>query len=497
MNNNENQPTEEKWYTHYKDYADNTAQYLATTKIAKFASSNAGALTYASLGLVFYLVVSGGTLTVPIIAAAALGGKTLKTVADARNIRKVRNLNIENNLLIEFATKAYTKQKILDLSPPKLKECYDKLAKAESQNNPVRKKSISEDRNNLENFMSYTDNLVTLVQNTAHHSWFGVAKQSYLTYNSIINAIGCLDNPEDLPTKLTEYLKDHPEEQKKFLKLIESQLQLDLDKIAYNDITELQQQINTLDRHIYALETTIKDKDFHKDIASYDTDSIQDISILQGKLQTNLEREMKEVYPLPQKESIETNTWYDAIKESLYETKSKPTPQYPTKFTEAVRKEKDADPAAYWASEPFRNTEKEQVITKQSNNIKRPHYIDDTLSTSLAEARKGKDANLGENWALRPFDTTEKEQMAPKQSDHIKRPHYIDDAFSTSLAEARKGKDTDQLDSKQEQDNVVVDSKKKTADPSENWALEPFFITTKKPLARPQAKKPTSKGYQR
>ena len=64
-----------------------------------------------------------------------------------------------------------------------------------------------------------------------------------------------------------------------------------------------------------------------------------------------------------------------------------------------------------WALGPFGTTGKEQ------------HEI--------AEAKKRKQDDHALNLASERFGTTEKEQIEPK-------PHYVDDALSTSLAEARK-----------------------------------------------------------
>ena len=81
----------------------------------KMVTGNAYSIAIAGVGLALG-IATGGTLPI-VIGAIALAVKLTKTAIDAVKASKSRALDKENDMLIDYATALYVKQKTLDLAP--------------------------------------------------------------------------------------------------------------------------------------------------------------------------------------------------------------------------------------------------------------------------------------------------------------------------------------------------------------------------------------------
>ncbi len=271
MSDKKKDDTPKKWYQ--KAWNGVKKGSIATYKAL---TSNTGALITSSIGFGFGIATGGVGLIA--IGAVVLGAKVIKTGFDAAKSVKMRNLDMENKAIIDYAKTLCVKQIILD-KQPKLQEIdkavnsLDLSVSKKSKNEELKHNHSLETASKIVNLINAGLDITTFALDptkgiNAIHSVKKATetaekiKSGIEVVTSASDAIGSIDAAKELSHELGHKLLKHtssPNIQQQMINLInEDRKRSD---VGYDNIQELLNQTQEMKNQNKAFAKMIGEKD--------------------------------------------------------------------------------------------------------------------------------------------------------------------------------------------------------------------------------------------
>jgi hypothetical protein len=238
----------------------------------KMVTGNAYSIAIAAVGLGLG-IATGGTLPIA-IGAVALAVKLTKTAIDAVKASKSRALDKENDMLIDYATALYVKQKTLDLAP-KLKavekdlytpDNHDKLS-AKKQHKFNAKLGIAEKIANIINAGVDVAGIAmdpTKLISAGKDFVAGITipLSTFNTATGVTDTLGATDDIKGLYESAKEKITKSSDLQAELRELINSERKRG--NVGYDNLQELKEQTRQLQVNNKAMVAVLREENFYQ-----------------------------------------------------------------------------------------------------------------------------------------------------------------------------------------------------------------------------------------